>query len=124
MSSAFGGGTRSPAYGATKAGILAITQHVAARYGKQGIRCNAVVPGLIVTEYVEEHVPREWRDVMHRQECVDHIGRPEDIANAVAFLVSDDPAFITGTHLMVDGGQTCHRPSLADELDGITQVPK
>lgn len=121
--SALQGGPRSVAYAASKAGVIAVTQHVASRYGKEGIRCVAIAPGLIVTDHVEQKVPQAWRAVMHRQQCTEHVGRPDDIANAVSFLVSDEAAFITGVLIPVDGGQTCHRATLADELEGISQVP-
>ena len=62
--------------------MIAVTQHVASRYGKEGIRCVAIAPGLIVTDYVEQKVPEPWRKVMHRQQCTEHVGRPDDIANS------------------------------------------
>jgi NAD(P)-dependent dehydrogenase (short-subunit alcohol dehydrogenase family) len=117
--SALGGGPSAVAYAASKSAIVAVTQHVAARYGKEGIRCVAIAPGLIVTEDVEKNISSSWRHIMLRQQCTQHVGRPDDIANAVAFLVSDQAEFITGVLIPVDGGQMCHRPSLADELEGM-----
>jgi len=114
---AMAGGPAAVAYSASKSAIFSVTQHVASRYGRQGIRCVAVAPGLIVTPHVERNIDPRWKHVMMRQQCTDHIGRPADIADVVAFLVSDDARFVTGVLIPVDGGQTCHRPSFADEID-------
>lgn len=92
-------------YGIAKAGILAMARHVAARWGKQGVRCNAVVPGRILRDDI---VPGGGDEVFNRhllrKAASPRLGRPSDIAAAVSFLASDDAAFINGVHLMVDGG--------------------
>jgi NAD(P)-dependent dehydrogenase (short-subunit alcohol dehydrogenase family) len=54
---------------------------------------------------------------MLKQQCTKHIGRPDDIANLVSFLASDEAQFITGTVIRIDGGSTSHRASLVDELE-------
>lgn len=95
------------AYGSAKAGINALTRHVATRYGKQGIRCNAIAPGLVKTESVLRMSP----DDLDRYESVHltpYLGEPEDIAAAVAFLASPQARFITGQVLSVDGGELAH----------------
>ncbi|HEY3737953.1 MAG TPA: glucose 1-dehydrogenase [Jatrophihabitans sp.] len=117
--SALSGGPSSVAYAASKSGIMSVTQHVAARYGRNRIRCVAVAPGLIVTDHVAQNVNPRWRDIMTRQLCLPDVGRPEDVASTVAFLVSDEARYITGILVPVDGGQTCHRASFFDELDEI-----
>jgi NAD(P)-dependent dehydrogenase (short-subunit alcohol dehydrogenase family) len=113
--SALWGGATAPAYAASKSGIVSVTQHVASRYGRDRIRCVAIAPGLIVTE--NSPAPQWFVQTLLRQQCLPQTGRPQDIANAVAFLASDDASFITGVLIPVDAGQTCHRPWLADELE-------
>jgi NAD(P)-dependent dehydrogenase (short-subunit alcohol dehydrogenase family) len=101
------------AYKTSKAGLVALTEHLAITNAKYGIRANTVVPGLMDTpmavEYrIQEGVSRE--DVLaDRAKKVPLKGRPGnawDVANAALFLASDDAAFITGATLTVDGGQT------------------
>lgn len=96
------------AYAASKAGVVALTKGAAAEYGKQGIRVNAICPGVIktpmhdagvaddpsVTEYLKSMIP------------MGRIGQPEEIAEALLFLASDRSSYITGHALPVEGGQT------------------
>jgi NAD(P)-dependent dehydrogenase (short-subunit alcohol dehydrogenase family) len=100
-----------PAYGASKAGIVALTRHVASAYGRQGIRCNAVAPGAIATEGALASAkqlggdPAQW--FKHVRENLAHShrdGKPEDIAAVVALMLSDDGAWINGQCFSVDGG--------------------
>ena len=104
------------AYGASKAGLDSLTRYVATQYGKQGIRCNAIAPGVISTPALEANVPSEQIAVYERSHLTPRLGRPEDIAAAVAFLASDDAAFITGQTLSVDGGLLAHHPVFAEFL--------
>jgi NAD(P)-dependent dehydrogenase (short-subunit alcohol dehydrogenase family) len=111
------GDLRLSAYGAAKSAINQLTREVATQYGRSGIRCNAVLPGLIEVDRPAGRgmTPEE------RARLVDHhvlpfVGRAEDVANAVAFLASDDARFITGALLAVDGGLTTHQPTYADAL--------
>ncbi len=96
-------------YEAGKAAVIAITRQMACDFGPLGIRVNAICPGHIVTERMRA---RQWAhnpDGIHffeQQYPVRRVGRPEDIANAIAFLCSDDASFITGHALPVDGGLT------------------
>lgn len=94
------------AYMAAKAGVLGLTRSVAFDYGRQGIRCNAVCPGLIhtpATEPVFANAERvEW---LTSKLALDRAGEPSDIANAVLYLASDESAFMTGQSLVVDGGR-------------------
>jgi NAD(P)-dependent dehydrogenase (short-subunit alcohol dehydrogenase family) len=104
---AFVGGTSRAAYGMSKAGLLALSRHVAATWGKDGIRSNVVAPGLILTEHVLE---RDAEGALQKQflQTVPstRLGRPGDIAAAVSFLLSDDAGFINGQVLSIDGGLT------------------
>jgi NAD(P)-dependent dehydrogenase (short-subunit alcohol dehydrogenase family) len=102
------------AYAASKAGLQSLTQSVATQYGKQGIRCNAIAPGVIATPALEANVPSEQLAVYLGNTLTPRLGRPEDIAAAVVFLASDAAAFITGQILSVDGGLLAHHPALAE----------
>jgi NAD(P)-dependent dehydrogenase (short-subunit alcohol dehydrogenase family) len=102
--------TRS-AYGASKAALEALTRYVATQYGKRGIRCNAIAPGVIATPALAANVPREQIAVYERTHLTPRLGVPEDIAAAVVFLASDDGAFVTGQTLRVDGGLLVHHPA-------------
>lgn len=90
-------------YAASKAGIIGFTKSVALELGSRNIRCNAVAPGFIETEMtgeLDQKVVDEWRKAIPLKRG----GTPEDVANCVAFLASDQSAYITGQVLQVDGG--------------------
>ena len=91
-------------YAATKAGIISLTQTAAVEFGPAGIRVNCVAPGIIDTPMAMSEAP----DMVARNANVfallGRIGRPEEIAAAVHFLVSDDASYVTGQTLLVDGG--------------------
>ena len=95
------------AYGVAKAGLTALVRHTASRWGKQGIRSNAVAPGLTLSEVVlAEAVERpEWHQYVLDAIRSPRLGQPADIAAAVSFLLSDDADWITGQVYSVDGGQ-------------------
>jgi NAD(P)-dependent dehydrogenase (short-subunit alcohol dehydrogenase family) len=93
---------------AVKGGICAMTRELALEYGPAGVRVNAVLPGLTMTEkathdYAESATPEEL-DLRRQCYPLRRFGRPEDIANAVLFLASDESSWITGIDLLVDGG--------------------
>ena len=108
------------AYGASKAGLDSLTRYVATQYGKRGIRCNSIAPGVIETPALAANVPAEQLAVYQRSHLTPRLGRPEDIAAAVVFLVSDDAAFITGQTLSVDGGLLVHHPVFGELLPGAS----
>ncbi|HSS11380.1 MAG TPA: SDR family oxidoreductase [Acidimicrobiales bacterium] len=104
------------AYGSSKGAIIAFTRYVATIYGKRGIRCNAINPGLIRSEGGKKNVSGPMVDILADNTLTPRLGQPEDIAAAVAYLVSDDAEFVTGAIINVDGGITCHAPYVSDVL--------
>jgi NAD(P)-dependent dehydrogenase (short-subunit alcohol dehydrogenase family) len=101
----FYGSPVRPAYLASKSALIALTRHVATRWGKEGIRCNAVAPGFVMTEQVAHNVPQEERDMVLASNRSTRHGRPEDIAASVSFLLSDDAEWINGQMHLVNGGR-------------------
>jgi NAD(P)-dependent dehydrogenase (short-subunit alcohol dehydrogenase family) len=106
-----------PMYGTSKAAIIGLTRNIATQYGKQGIRAIAIAPGIILTPAVMATISPEMQAGLTRHSLLPRAGRPEDIANIVAFLVSEEASFITGVTIPVDGGMVAHLPIYADELD-------
>ena len=90
-------------YCASKAGIIGLTKSVARELGSRGITSNAVAPGFIRTEMTDV-LPEDVKKAMGEQIPLKHFGETKDIAEAVAFLASDEAAYITGQVLHVDGG--------------------
>jgi 3-oxoacyl-[acyl-carrier protein] reductase len=90
-------------YSAAKAGIIGFTKAVAREMGSRGITANVVAPGLVETELIRE-LPKRLREEAVRRTALGRLGQPEDVAGAVAFLVSDEASYITGQVLVVDGG--------------------
>lgn len=100
-----------PAYCASKAGLLGLTRSMAAQLGPDGIRVNAVCPGFIETPMLQIALDvEELRDGFISAAPLGRLGAPQDIGAAVAFLMSAKASFITGAHLVVDGGVTCRHP--------------
>lgn len=90
-------------YAASKAGIIGFTKSLAKELGRFGVRVNAVCPGLIETRMIET-MPEQVREMARRLTCLGRFGKPEEVANAVAFLASDESSFITGAVIDVCGG--------------------
>jgi NAD(P)-dependent dehydrogenase (short-subunit alcohol dehydrogenase family) len=101
------------AYGSSKGGLNAFTRYVATMYGKRGIRCNAVAPGVVASPNLREHFDPELLEVYESNHLTPTLGAPVDVAEAVVFLASDAAAFITGQVLCVDGGLLSHFPTWA-----------
>jgi len=100
-------GASTFAYNITKAGALQLTKSLATRYASDGIRVNCVCPGNVETNILKRPTQAEvaefWRDAS-RAEPVGRNAQPEEIANAILFLASDESSFVTGAPLIVDGG--------------------
>ena len=97
-----------PIYSASKGAIVSYTKSIASRYGKEGIRCNVISPGIIETP-MSYHETADFKDYIPgliEKHCLNRIGRPSDIAKLVSFLVSDDAEFIIGEEIVIDGGYT------------------
>ena len=99
------------AYSLSKGAVVNFTRAIAAELGSHGVRANAVCPGVVETPLVtDDRDPEEWpdlRDRMAEAYPLGRLGRPEDVANAVRFLASEEAAWITGHALVVDGGYSC-----------------
>ncbi|HWS48144.1 MAG TPA: glucose 1-dehydrogenase [Acidimicrobiia bacterium] len=115
---AFYGSHSLAAYGTSKAGLIALTRYIATAYGERGIRCNAVAPGVVVPKATQDALGGPMGTRLRRytsSHLVGRLGYPSEIAAAVAYLASDDAAFVTGAVLRVDGGFTAHTPTYATD---------
>ena len=90
-------------YSAAKAGIIGFTKALALESASKNITVNAIAPGYIHTEMLDT-IPQDVLDVLIKKIPVGRLGKPEEIARAVAFLASDDAGFITGETLSINGG--------------------
>src|SRR5207244_10346654 len=100
-------------YSASKGAVLALTRSIAIDFVTQGIRCNAICPGTVQTQFVEGYLARnfpgredEVRQQLHARQPIGRMGRPDEIAYAALYLASDEAAFVTGSTLVIDGGWT------------------
>lgn len=100
------GFTNLPAYCASKGGVLQLTKTAALEYATQGVRVNAVCPGVIRTPMVEriERERPETMKAMVKGHPIGRVGQPDEVAAAVVWLCSEAASFVTGTALVVDGG--------------------
>jgi NAD(P)-dependent dehydrogenase (short-subunit alcohol dehydrogenase family) len=105
---AFIGEPTRVSYGIAKAGIHALMRHVASRWGNEGIRANAVSPGLVLSETAQANLSAEQLASQLADAHTTRLGKPADIASAVAFLMSADGEWVNGQVLVVDGGRYFH----------------
>lgn len=91
-------------YSASKAGLIGLTKTAAREFGRKGITVNAVAPGMVLTDMVRK-LPAKFRDQAIAESSLGQLAEPDDIANAVLFLLSDAARMITGQVLQVDAGQ-------------------
>ena len=94
----------SLAYGVSKAGVVYLTRQVATDYARQGIVCNAVAPGKIVTGKPGPAASEEALAYSRARTPMPRLGTPDDVAKAALWLASDEASFVTGENVMVDGG--------------------
>jgi NAD(P)-dependent dehydrogenase (short-subunit alcohol dehydrogenase family) len=92
------------AYGVSKAALNQLTRHLAVRYGREGIRANAIAPGFILTETAAANVPADVQQRLADANPTRRLGTPLDIADVVVFLCSDASRYVNGQVLHVDGG--------------------
>jgi len=119
--SALAGDLTLTAYAAAKGGLNTLTLSVATAFGKQGIRCNAVSPAHIESPSLATVVPTEVVEMLRAQCLTPRLGRPQDVANLVLYLASDESSFVTGQILRVDGGALSHLAHVAQLRDsGLT----
>ncbi len=101
-------------YDATRAGICALTRNMASEFVEYGMRVNTVAPGWTVTEmHFNRHEDpqarkKEMEEIVFKGAIIQRLGRPEEIAAAIVFLLSDDASYITATTIHVDGGRVAH----------------
>lgn len=115
--SALAGDLTLTAYAAAKGGLNTLTLSVATAFGKQGIRCNAVSPAHIESPSLAAVVPAEVVEMLRAQCLTPRLGTPQDVANMVLFLASQESSFVTGQILRVDGGALSHLAHVAQLRD-------
>lgn len=95
-------------YVAAKGGVFALTRALASELGQYGITVNSVAPGLIETEGTRATPHADFYDIAQSRQAIQRRGKPDDIASAVSFLVSEEAGWVTGTMILVDGGLARH----------------
>lgn len=101
---------RRAVYSASKGAVLALTKSMQVDYAPYNIRVNALLPGTILTPFVENYLknsypdPEEGLNMIRKRQLTGELGRPEDVAHAALFLASDESKFMMGSPLYIDGG--------------------
>lgn len=104
--SGIAGDRQMPAYNAAKAGVINLTRALAIEYGRDNIRVNCVCPGAVLTRLLLAALTPEVEARIKAAYPLGRLGRPEEIANGILFLASDESSFVTGAALVMDGGVT------------------
>lgn len=112
---AFAADHNTPVYNATKAAVHALTRSIAIDHGEHGIRCNAVAPGWIKSPMADAAFASRGDPELARSAAVDchpvgRLGSPQDVANLVTWLASDESGFVSGSVFTIDGGLTAQNP--------------
>jgi len=107
---AFHGGDDHAAYGASKAAVTSITRYVASMYGPDGVRCNSVAPGLVMSETAKAVLSDTALAEFAAERALPWAAEPEDVANLVVWLGTDEARCITGQTLVIDSGLLARRP--------------
>jgi NAD(P)-dependent dehydrogenase (short-subunit alcohol dehydrogenase family) len=110
----------NPAYSSSKAAVNALTRNTAVQFGRKNIRCNAVMPGLVLSPQAREMMTPQQLTMIQRQVLLPRESVADDIAGAVLFLASDLSSFMTGQIFSVDGGICHHTPYYGDFMDMMT----
>lgn len=94
----------NPAYTASKAGLKQLTKGLAMKWGKKGIRVNAIAPGLVPTKLTTNQMGETQEAIFKKTNPISRLGTVEDMAGGALFLASPLAAYVTGHHLVIDGG--------------------
>jgi NAD(P)-dependent dehydrogenase (short-subunit alcohol dehydrogenase family) len=109
-------------YGSSKSGVIGLSRNIAVQFGKDGVRCVSISPGLIMTPALEANIPAQEIQRLVRHMLLTRPGHPADIGELAAFLISDAGSYITGIDIPVDGGLVAHWPTFADERDAAASA--
>lgn len=101
-------GPGNPGYGASKAGVIGLTRDCAREFGAWGVTVNAVAPGAVMTPMVSGNA--DWERAMIEASPIGRVAAPEEFAEVIGFLVSEESGYVTGTTLVADGGMTSGIP--------------
>lgn len=105
-------------YGMAKTAVNMLTRDIALQYGRQGIRCNAVLPGFTASAKTVEYLGQAFVDKWLKHAPLRRLGKPEDQAKAIMFFATDDSEWVTGQILEVSGGYGLGAPNFGDEIGG------
>ena len=123
MSDSYAGGDDFPtAYACSKGALFTLTKYVATQFGSQGVRCNAISPGLMRSRKMEQNMPEPVQEAFRRTVPLGYLGDPIEISKGVLFLASDLASFVTGEVIHVNGGMLVPQAWVADVRDFRAQM--
>lgn len=108
------GSLERTAYAASKGALNTFTRYVATQFGRDRIRANTILPGLILTPAADVNLAGDHREILADNVLLPNFGEPDDIANMALFLASDESAYVTGQQFVVDGGLSAHNPTYGE----------